>query len=1135
MKRHYLLLLSALLSQTTPVWAIGEDDFPTKGTQHRPGSTPGQTPRTNSREYSFELIGDTIRPVSGAQARFRIAPLSGGSSREAELMLSNVRHLRFEAEMRADLVLHPNLALPQDLGRVRERIGCEFEYNGLQSCEASILTPYPLRGTWEFQEDRDRHLDVCTLGLRTEDERQVLHDVYHENTVHEIGHTHIRDIGGERQRERYYDGDTAYLGRIKPQIWKTQNWKNRPGQEYKSENGSRDQDLSNHEGNAIIHVEPFALDNDPRADYRGAYGGPARDLANDEMLAGREAGRLIYSDGKDVFLPHLTQERWERDQARVGFFIASYNKQNSRLQFRDKARFHNNFEQGLYQLASVEEKNGRLEKWIRLGDNPHSVEISVEGGEASIPGIGSLAPREVPPTNAAPQIVNLQADMGRSAARMQEISQYIAAHPRAEGLDVIIGPVGSGKSILAHLLAQRPLEARSVPFRGIRLDTDNRLPGFVIGHQGQAGTTFPAVWYDDAHNRFIADCPGFGDPEGAEKDILNAFSIHRLLTKRGNVKVVVAIKEEDIIGRSTHFIKLLNDITGFFENDEGLRKNLSFVVTHQRRTQPHEFAPLLTNVLGSIQGINTRSRALLEFLAAHPNRISSIPEAEHEGPFDSNAQASQTAIEDSRYINPVVRMQVGTDAKLLIGEFGQSLNNYLTNYMRTEGAQRIINFCRGQIDTHNTTVGDLRTGFTDVVRKLRKLQQVSADTPMKFAKRLSKFMSVEDIERTIGHISFLRNIKDNVAYQISDWVNALLPTIKKIDSLTTPPTVEEQNGELYLKAAFLGASEIQEAIISNPNHPVHAYAWNTIFFDTDITNHGKSFVAIAPEWKFLKEITIDLRGVKGPDGARGRPGINAVGGDGQPGGPGQNGGNFYGRVSFPSQEDLKHLNVNTSGGPGGKGGNGGAGVNGADGVDGDLDHVSKQESWAEHYTPNGNYHQHNTGTRNFYEHQGTNGATGQDGGRGGQGGFGGNQGMTHLDGLQDPHLVATQGTVGANGTPGEGGQGGLNGQHCTGKVIVNIRHSHWHNNNRHPRADYAEADRVEIARAHKGPRGSAPNGNPPQAAQGFNAADQQPPATQSPLDRDLIVQDFAKTYQNAAADSLTAPFVKTFPGLPNEK
>jgi hypothetical protein len=470
----------------------------------------------------------------------------------------------------------------------------------------------------------------------------------------------------------------------------------------------------------------------------------------------------------------------------------------------------------------------------------------------------------------------------------------------------------------------------------------------------------------------------------------------------------------------------------------------------------------------------------------------------------------------------LVRMGVEADARLLVEDSGASLNNYLTHYMETEGAQRLINFCRGQIDTHNTNVGDLRALFSQVVRKLRKLHQVSADTPMNFAEGLGRFMNVDDVRRTIDRISFQKNLHDDVVHQTSDWAHALQGTIEKIERLSASPEINYNPKDkiLSIKGTLIGISDVATALKENQRSlsRIDVQGWNTLFIDGNLTSRGTSLSMIAPHWKVIGQRIIDLSGMDGADGISGLPRTNTAGGDGQPGEPGKNGGHFYGKVKFVDALELSQLMINTNGG---YGGHGAAGVDGENGKDGDLNQVTRTEPYHSRYRAGG-YWSNDDGSRNFYQAQGTEGTSGQNGGRGGQGGFGG---TTRIDGPQDFNLIANTGTVGVNGIPGVGGRGGTHGQHCNGQVIVNIHHRHWHDNGKVPPANYAIADRIEIARAHTGPRGSAPNGSP---GEGLNVGGQQRPATQIPLNPVPIVQDFASTYQNALADPLTSPFVKIY-------
>ena len=54
-----------------------------------------------------------------------------------------------------------------------------------------------------------------------------------------------------------------------------------------------------------------------------------------------------------------------------------------------------------------------------------------------------------------------------------------------------------------------------------------------------------------------------------------------------------------------------------------------------------------------------------------------------------------------------INITIDKDSQLLVGELTNKLNDYLTNYMRTEGDKRIINYCLQKINNYQgTTVGD---------------------------------------------------------------------------------------------------------------------------------------------------------------------------------------------------------------------------------------------------------------------------------------------------------------------------------------------------------------------------------------------------------------------------------------------
>lgn len=837
----------------------------------------------------------------------------------------HVPHIGFTAYLTPEIhTLDPSMPIPTNLGIAIQRVSHTFS-------DGEQVDEYPLRAQWCFQEDRDHTRDIATLKLYAILNNDQSHEVFQRQV--EIPHTLI-DPGEESPGLHHFNGDRVYQPHTK-----VQRWQNRQGQTYQRTLVNQDGNVHNHQNSKVIYVEPFDIQGLLRAKpsdrsrdkYRGEYHF-GRDLADHEGLPGKKKENLIYSDGdNNYYLPHVTQELWMQGNENTGFFIASY-KEKEQLNFVPGTLIPSGqLPEGLYQLLSVQdnhEQNKRTERWQKLGEG-HVIDITSPAGVSSIAGMGGFAPHEIPQNNATVQVANLQNKLEKHSLRMSNIKSYIASYPDAEGTVVILGPTGAGKTVLAHILAGQPLNVIRVPLRGLRLNTNNPLPGFEIGHGCQAGTSFPAIWYDQNHNLFFADCPSFGDPGGAEQDILNAFSIHHLLKNQENVKIVVAIKEEEMTGTLNHLIKLLNDITGIFQNAQELQNNLSFVVTALTDIQPQEICELLTEISRTTPQLGVQPKNLLDFLAQNPHRVSSIPKAQLEGPFDFNAQLVQGIVHNSRYVsNPQVKMAVGSDAELLVTNTAGELNNYLTAYMKTEGPRKIINYCIQKIDRYAGAVGDLRREFATLIENLRSLPTQSAEAFRQGLKAAcNNSISLKDMKQVIKAIGFLQTIKEGIDSNVRVWKNALLDTItQKLGILTAEPSVAFTNGALSLKSALISTSDVN-AVLRLPQNQnisnIHIYSLNTLFIDEDILAPSTSVSFISPCMKIISgPKIINLSGTTENPDTPGRPSKNSIEAGGQAsdneisGEPGKNGGNFYSKV-FDVGQGLTELIIKANGGSGG--------------------------------------------------------------------------------------------------------------------------------------------------------------------------------------------------------------------------
>jgi hypothetical protein len=345
MKRKDLLLLTVLLTQTTPVWAMWNE----------------------ADENAINVAGNGKKIIS-------------------------VRHINF------DICSLPKRNAPNpaaaEMGIAQQRVAVTYE-NDNQSVEIILPTQYPLHGQQIFQEDRDNNQSHDTLILKAfiQDE---LREVFRRSDIvpHELIYS-APEIPGWN----YFDGEKVYEVRSKLQGWRNPQTRKEYRQSALSHHA-----ISSHQDYEVIYVEPFAIGDSPlkaKDDYRGSYYFMC-DLAEHKGLTGKKTGNLLYSDGMHVYLLHTTQELWMGENGHTaGFFIASY-KKDQRLNFLypEAKRSSSLLPQGLYQLICVQEgPDQRVESWQKLGENSKPITIEVPLGVSSIPGMGNFAPRKIVGSN----------------------------------------------------------------------------------------------------------------------------------------------------------------------------------------------------------------------------------------------------------------------------------------------------------------------------------------------------------------------------------------------------------------------------------------------------------------------------------------------------------------------------------------------------------------------------------------------------------------------------------------------------------------------------------------------------------------------------------------------------------------
>ncbi|WP_010301139.1 hypothetical protein [Candidatus Odyssella thessalonicensis] len=615
---------------------------------------------------------------------------------------------------------------------------------------------------------------------------------------------------------------------------------------------------------------------------------------------------------------------------------------------------------------------------------------------------------------------------------VEENPAYKIADPRV----VVIGNTGAGKTTLLHLLAGRNLIAQQISnMRRYQLTVapEDVLPGFQIGHGIRAGTGLPVSWHDKVHNTVYWDCPGFGDPAGPEREIINAFAIYQLFKSSVPARIVLVATESEadfLTARATNFLRLLKRVTDVVspaDTTETSLLPLSLIITKQRDYEPQE---LIEHLSWALEDDNTHElhhsqiSALLKTLLPS-GRSASLPIPTKPGSYTCEARESivEMILSTLPIVAPTVNIELSAEAKLLLIEYSRNLNERIINFIDNDIAYAVINYCHQQIDNHQGTVSNLRlalertalalSNFKDGLAKLKTVEEdnLKVELDNLFATKLESLFPAMALRKMIEMLSFLKKIDKTIEYNVDPWVLKHDSIYKKISELIQVKS-NSANGQLRISGVVIGMSDLGSFDLSSIKQ-VDIMALNTFIIDKDGRYPGLSFNIIAPIWKTFNNKLIDLSGLPGANGSD----ALGLGQDGQPGQAGEDGGNFYGkgRIFF----SLGKLTIKSNGGSGGGGGHGRDGTPGKDGKDGNP--ASKTKSV-------GNIH--------YFHDRGTDGQAGGNGGRGGHGGRGGFKGDVTIEGNSEWQLVAADGLMGAHGKGGKGGIGGRHGRHCQGTLVT---------------------------------------------------------------------------------------------------
>lgn len=382
-------------------------------------------------------------------------------------------------------------------------------------------------------------------------------------------------------------------------------------------------------------------------------------------------------------------------------------------------------------------------------------------------------------------------DLARLQAEIKTVSERVRVCREAHGdvnSVIVLGRTGSGKSTLITHLADRPLVARAGVDGLLALDTEVPLPDFHIGEGIAVGTRIPTSWYDPTYNIVYWDCPGFGDPRGAEADIVNAFSIQQLFQHPSQVKIVIAAEETDLRTRAPGFGALLNQLIETFPDNSQLEHCLSLVVTRQRDVDVlgalgKIYADAEENALFRIP----RVKSLVKFLRDNvATRVSCMPYPTAAGAYVSNRASILASIAPEPVLNPDFNIFIPAESRLLVGQLSERMNKEIADYIvgtvSTSIEIQILNMIsrlaeKPVLERGEETGLALKTRFSTYVGTLTSVRK---DNPQNYIQDLQLFLtslgvldSLDNLRRNISIIDFFsQKIGENL-HQTSRWKDAL--------------------------------------------------------------------------------------------------------------------------------------------------------------------------------------------------------------------------------------------------------------------------------------------------------------------------------------------------------------------------
>ncbi|CAG8769974.1 7319_t:CDS:1 [Cetraspora pellucida] len=465
----------------------------------------------------------------------------------------------------------------------------------------------------------------------------------------------------------------------------------------------------------------------------------------------------------------------------------------------------------------------------------------------------------------------------RSDQEVEEIQHYFneinERISQQENAIIIIGNPGEGKSTLLGYLTGIPLLSKEDEFGDYIIKSDNSN-GILISDNTVSQTSLPIC------REVYWDCPGFEDTRGPVQNIVNAYSIYKLVKSVKRLKILLVISESTIKStRKKEFLNLIDNLGETFKNIDELVQGLCLVITKSDKLDTRKVSNCFHRILEEYdnqESFSQSKRKILNFLSSSKSQIVffNAPHKKDQNISDTDKILILEGIEKTSYLeNLEPSILLDDKSKPYINDLVERFYGDINNYIEQKFYPAIQNYFGALIDTHIGTVKELRNSLIDFYNKFKNIY----NNPEKFEENLHQIYLIvelmkrsdlnEELSKKISLLNFFKLVKPEsleIKGNTSSWYKLISELIKEIDILKSFPKVLNQGHLLTLEGMIIGTEDINIAMNDQKLSEINVFSLNSLFIDEDIIAPGINLTIISPQWRVVGKRIINLKGNPGP-------------------------------------------------------------------------------------------------------------------------------------------------------------------------------------------------------------------------------------------------------------------------------